>query len=107
METGSGRIHGSTRPEWIRKIQEILGNLQMAIGILDPEVPDTLLLGAIRLLHGRLKDMCTMAAEDHYWFLVLPLFLKMLVEHLAELEEFWAPAIIREMIAAIEGLTKT
>jgi hypothetical protein len=106
METRSGRVYGPAHPVWIGKTLEILDNLRTAIGISDPKTSDTKLLGRIRLLHGRVKDMYEMATEDDYWFVTLPIILRKLVDHLAEVEEFWAPAIIREMITVIEGLRR-
>jgi hypothetical protein len=81
--------------------------LPISIGRQDPTNPESKLLQKIMLLHGRLQEMNEMTVEDDYWFTVLPLFLERLVEHLAELGEFWVPSLIREMIAVIEGLRKS
>jgi hypothetical protein len=106
METQSGRVYGPAHPVWIGKTLEILDNLRTAIGSLDPSVPESKRLEKIRRLQERLRDMREMAVEDDYWFVTLPIFLRRLVEHLAEVQEFWVPAIIREMIAVIEGLSR-
>jgi hypothetical protein len=73
---------------------------------LGSECPRKQGLEKIKRLQGRLRDMCEMAVGDDYWFTTLPVFLKRLVEHLAEVQELWVPAIIREMIATIEGLSR-
>jgi hypothetical protein len=104
MQTRSGRIYGPAHPVWIGKTLEILDNLRMTIG--EPKDLEPKSLGKTRRLYGRAKDLCEMTCQDDYWFVVLPIFLKRLTEHLTEIEEFWAPVIVRELTAVAEGITR-
>jgi hypothetical protein len=102
---GSGKVYGPLHPAWLEIIEEISDRIRVALGL--PSEEDTKPMKNIRKLLIRLGDMIHLAREDDYWFMRLPEILRRVLDEMFEIEEFWVPSVVRDLIYTIECLKKT
>jgi hypothetical protein len=99
MSTRSGKSYGPLHPGVLQVIEGIVDKVQVALGPTDPQGPKD--LEKIRRLLRRLKGMLHLSRESEYWNIVLPAMLSRFTDRLFEVDEFWAPAIVRDLISII------
>jgi hypothetical protein len=102
MWTRSGRSYGPLKLEKIQEIEEIVDQVQTALGPSDPQGPKD--LEKTRRLLRRLKNMLHLTRASDYWNIVLPSMLTRLRERLWEIDEFWAPSVVRNLSSIIEDI---
>jgi hypothetical protein len=105
MYTGSGKVYGPLNTAWLEMIENLSERIRSALGI--PSDEDTLALTTTRTLLTRLGEMIFLSREDDYWFVTLPEILKRILDELFEIQEFWVPAVVRDLVYTIECIRKT
>jgi hypothetical protein len=91
MSTRSGKSYGPLHPGMMKVIEGIVDRVQVALG---PQGPKD--LQKIRRLLRRLKGMMHLSRGSEYWGIVLPEMLARLLDKLIEVDEFWAPSVVRD-----------
>jgi hypothetical protein len=100
--TRSGKVYGPLHPEWLEITESIADRIQVALRA--PIENDTLPMKNIRRLLLRLGEMVRLSREGDYWFVTIPEILRKILDNLFDIDEFWVPTVIRDLISTIEGL---
>jgi hypothetical protein len=54
----------------------------------------------------RLSEMIHLSREDDCWFMTLPEILRRVLDEMFEIDEFWVPSVMRDLICTIDCLKK-
>jgi hypothetical protein len=102
MTTRSGKSYGPLKLEMLREIEEVVDKVHAALGPSGPQGSRE--LEKTRRLLRRLKGMLHLSRESDYWNIVLPAMLTRLTNRLWEIDEFWAPSVVRNLVSIVDGM---
>jgi hypothetical protein len=102
LETRSGKVYRPLHLGILETIEGIVDRLQVALGPSDQLGPRDLEL--VRRLMRRLTGMLHLSRESEYWTIVLPELLAKILDTLFEIDEFWAPSVVRDLISVISAI---